>query len=101
VTTALQSRLSSLRDSLFVLRTLENKDLPMNAADYQFAARHLSNELQGHGLTELVVIARSMFPVLSQAAENILYERDADNCLGDAEWRDHAREATLALLSRM
>jgi hypothetical protein len=53
------------------------------------------------GVVELLVIARSMMPVLSQLAENVLIERGADHLIGDLPARTFARAAAEALVRRL
>lgn len=96
--TTQRTRLSALRDPVNVLRALENKHLPMDATEYLTSSHRVGEALRAMGVLELLVIARSMTPVLAHLAENVLIERDADHLLGDHALRSHARAATAALL---
>ena len=96
-----RARLSALRDPVSILRALENKHITMDATEYLTASGRVSETLRGMGIVELLVIARSMMPVLSQLAENVLIERSADHLIGDLPARTHARAATEALVRRL
>ena len=63
--------------------------------------QRVSEALQAMGVVELIVIARSMMPVLSQLAENVLIERGADHLVGDLPARSLARATTETLLQRL
>jgi len=93
-----RARLSALRDPVSILRALENKHITMDATEYLTASGRVSETLRGMGIVELLVIARSMMPVLSQLAENVLIERSADHLIGDLPARTRARAATEALV---
>jgi hypothetical protein len=96
-----RTRLSALRDPVSILRGLENKHIAMDATEYLTSSRRVSWALRGMGVVELLVIARSMMPVLSQLAENVLIERGADHLIGDLPARTFARAAAEALVRRL
>jgi len=96
-----QTRLSALRDPVGILRALENKQIAMDASEYLSSSRRVGDALRAMGLVELIVIARSMMPVLSQLAENVLMERGADHLVGDLPARTLARAAAETLLQRL
>ena len=96
-----RTRLSALRDPVSILRALENKHIAMDATEYLTSSRRVGEALQAMGVVELIVIARSMMPVLSQLAENVLIERGADHLVGDLPARTLARAATETLLQRL
>jgi len=96
-----QTRLSALRDPVGILRALENKQIAMDASEYLSSSRRVGDALRAMGLVELIVIARSMMPVLSQLAENVLIELGADHLVGDLPARTSARAATQTLLQRL
>jgi len=96
-----RTRLSALRDPVSILRALENKQIAMDATEYLTSSRRVSEALQAMGVVELIVIARSMMPVLSQLAENVLIELGADHLVGDLPARTLARANTEALLRRL
>jgi hypothetical protein len=96
-----QTRLAALRDPVAVLRALENKHLAMDASEYLTSARRIAAELRSLGIIRLAAVARSMLPVLSQLADNVLIERGADHLAGDVSVRRQARAATQALLARL
>ena len=96
-----RTRLSALRDPVSILRALENKQIAMDATEYLTSSGRVSEALRGMGIVELLVIARSMMPVLSQLAENVLIERGADHLIGDLPARTLARAAAEALVRRL
>ena len=96
-----QTRLSALRDPVGILRALENKHIAMDASEYLSSSRRVGDALRAMGLVELIVIARSMMPGLSQLAENVLIELGADHLVGDLPARTLARAATETLLQRL
>ena len=96
-----RARLSALRDPVSILRALENKHITMDATEYLTASGRVSETLRGMGIVELLVIARSIMPVLSQLAENVLIERGADHLVGDLPARSLARATTETLLQRL
>lgn len=96
-----RTRLSALRDPVSVLRALENKHIAMDATEYLTSSRRVTEALRAMGVVELLVIARSMMPVLSQLAENVLIELGADHLVGDLPARTLARANTEALLRRL
>jgi hypothetical protein len=96
-----RTRLSALRDPVSILRALENKHIAMDATEYLTSSRRVTEALRAMGVVELLVIARSMMPVLSQLAENVLIELGADHLVGDLPARTLARANTQALLRRL
>jgi len=96
-----RARLSALRDPVSILRALENKHIAMDATEYLTSSRRVTEALRAMGVVELLVIARSMMPVLSQLAENVLIELGADHLVGDLPARTLARANTEALLRRL
>jgi len=91
MTTLQRIRFDSLRDPVAILRTFENKYCPIDAAEYIGLASRAMNGLRNMADVELVVIARSMVPVLAQFAESVLIERGADHLIDDAAQRLNAR----------
>jgi hypothetical protein len=101
LTTTQKTRLAALRDPVAVLCALENKHLMMDASEYLLASQRVSATLRTMGIVELIVVSRSMMPVLSQLADNLLIERGADHLAGDLHARTGARAATAQLLDRL
>lgn len=101
MTTTQKTRLAALRDPVAVLCALENKHLRMDASEYLLASQRVSATLRTMGIVELIVVSRSMMPVLSQLADNLLIERGADHLAGDLHARTGARAATAQLLDRL
>ena len=99
--TTQRTRLSALRNPVSILRALENKHLAMDATEYLTSSRRVAGALREMGIVELIVIARSMMPVLSQLAENVLMERGADHLVDDMPARTYARAAAETLLRRL
>jgi hypothetical protein len=91
MTTLQRIRFDSLRDPVAILRTFENKYCPIDAGEYIGLASRAMNGLRNMADVELVVIARSMVPVLAQFAESVLIERSADHLIDDAAQRLNAR----------
>lgn len=96
-----RTRLSALRDPISILRSLENKHIAMDASEYLTSSRRVTATLREMGIVELIVIARSMLPVLSQLADNVLMEKGADHLVGNMPARTFARAATETLLRRL
>jgi len=84
-----------------MLRALENKHVAMDASEYLTASRRVLDVLRAMSLVELIVVSRSMQPVLSQLADNVLIERGADHLAGDTPMRTRARAEAATLLSRL
>jgi hypothetical protein len=101
VTTTQYTRLAALRDPVTMLRALENKHVAMDATEYLTSSRRVLDVLRAMGLVELIVVSRSMQPVLSQLADNVLIERGADHLAGDTAERTQARAETAQLLMRL
>lgn len=75
----------------------------MNAGEYRVAAARVSARLDAETTSTLVAIARSMYPVLSQVAEGLLFERGAVRLLADgrARARSSALHQTSDLMRRL
>jgi len=101
LSTTQKIRLAALRDPVAVLCALENKHLRMDASEYLLSSQRVSTALRTMGIVELIVVSRSMVPVLSQLADNVLIERGADHLAGDLLARTGARAATAQLLDRL
>lgn len=101
MTTTQHTRLAALRDPVTMLRALENKHVAMDASEYLTSSRRVLEVLRAMGIVELIVVSRSMQPVLSQLADNVLIERGADHLAGDTPARTHARAEAATLLSRL
>lgn len=101
MTTTQYTRLAALRDPVTMLRALENKHVAMDATEYLTSSRRVLDVLRAMGLVELIVVSRSMQPVLSQLADNVLIERGADHLAGDTPARTRARAEAATLLLRL
>lgn len=101
MTTTQYTRLAALRDPVTMLRALENKHVAMDATEYLTSSRRVLAVLRAMGLVELIVISRSMQPVLAQLADNVLIERGADHLAGDTPVRTRARAEAATLLLRL